>query len=434
MSIHNSDGYEKRGVSLLMEGNAEEALEVFEEGLRKFPGDLDLRLGSAMARNKLGDFVSACKTLEDLRKQRPAWGDVLQGLTEAYLARGRIKEAVLAATEASGGGEADAEFVHGLAFMFYSRKHYNEALPLYERAVALAPTWDSGHYGLGTCLWSLGRAEPAVASLTRAVELGPENWHARQYLGCVLYDLKRKKEAKAALDAVPLDAVWQKKALERLITMSWRTVDRKKRQALEKLRDRAVEKPQPDNAAKAMDEAERQMDQASAAKHPRAKGRFWIGYPTIVEDPACAAGFELDGLYRRIFNRDATFEGADIARAVRVDAQLLKRVIVNLAIFLEGFPWHCRFNLENEYRWPSGFLDGPDSTFEYSGANLLMFYAARVVSSAPRPLASRIHAPAEVIRLKRALRKLEDRVPVGSRAHRAWLEMVVAMNARWLIS
>ena len=108
MSIQSSEEYEKQGLRLLQDGRPGQALTVFEEGARRFPGDADLTMGTAMSRLRLGEFVRACEILEDLRRTRPNDPEILQALAEAYLERGYLNEAVSAANKAAAGAREDA--------------------------------------------------------------------------------------------------------------------------------------------------------------------------------------------------------------------------------------------------------------------------------------------------------------------------------------
>jgi len=236
MSIQSSGEYQDRGLELLMADNAEGALEIFEEGARKFPGDADINLGRALTLNRLGEYVRACEILENLRGSSTQVEDVLSGLVEAYLGRGMISHAKAAAKDAADGpAKHDAESLCRLGRAFYMKKRYRDALPYYERAAELAPKWGEAWFGLGACQWALGHAAGAEAALQRAVALEPADWQAKQFLGCILHDLGRKPEARELLESVPLNVAWQRPALERMVAMAWWPEDAEKKKQMESL-------------------------------------------------------------------------------------------------------------------------------------------------------------------------------------------------------
>ncbi|HEX4046917.1 MAG TPA: tetratricopeptide repeat protein [Elusimicrobiota bacterium] len=264
MSIQSSEEYEKQGLRLLQAERPADALKLFEEGIRRFPGDADLTMGTAMAYLRLGDFARSCEVLEDLRRTQPRSGETLQALTEAYLSRGLLPEAVRAAHEAVEGGRDDARLLSRLGRAFYSRKRYAEALPFYELSAEASPEWSEAWFGLGACQWALRQSASAEAALRRAVELDPEDWQAKQFLGCVLCDVGRKKEARETLESVPLDAEWQKPALERMIAMSWWPSDAERSRRMETLWQKVMGGAAPRGALDAMEEASRRMEESSS--------------------------------------------------------------------------------------------------------------------------------------------------------------------------
>ncbi|OGR94448.1 MAG: hypothetical protein A2V88_11660 [Elusimicrobia bacterium RBG_16_66_12] len=259
MAIQSSGDYEERGLRLLHAGRAEEALTVFEEGERRFPGDAELLMGTAMARLRMGDFAVSCGILEGLRKTRPT-AEGLQALSEAYLERGMLRQALDVAVEAAKGAGPDAGFLYRLGRAFYSRHLYGEAFPFYEKAAEVAPSWAEAWFGFGACQWALKRTAGAEAALRRAVELDPEDWQAKQFLGCVLCDVGRKEEAKALLESIPLEAPWQKPALERLVAMSWWPTDAKRRGALEVVWREVMGGAPPTAALDMLEEVSRKME------------------------------------------------------------------------------------------------------------------------------------------------------------------------------
>jgi hypothetical protein len=83
-------------------------------------------------------------------------------------------------------------------------------------------------------------------------------------LGCVLCDVGRKKEAREMLESVPLDASWQKPALERMIAMSWWPSDAKRSAQMETLWQKVMGGAAPRGALDAMEEASRKMEESSS--------------------------------------------------------------------------------------------------------------------------------------------------------------------------
>ena len=78
------------------------------------------------------------------------------------------------------GGNAAA--LGDLASLRIAQERYEEALALFERAIAEAPDAPRLHAGRGYALYRIGRADAAVESLERALELDPENTEARAHL------------------------------------------------------------------------------------------------------------------------------------------------------------------------------------------------------------------------------------------------------------
>lgn len=262
MSIQSSGEYQDRGLELLLADNPEEALAVFEEGARKFPGDAELNLGRALTLNRLGEFVRAGEILEGLRGTPTQIEDVLTGLTESYLGRGMVVQARAIAQEAAEGpAKHDAETLCRLGRVFYAKKRFGDAEPFYERAAELSPKWGEAWFGLGACQWAMHHAAGAEAALRRAVELEPEDWQARQFLGCLLHDMGRKNDARTMLEKVPLNVPWQKPALERMVAMAWWPKEPERKQQMETLwRDVMGGAPRGGGVMDVLEEVSRKME------------------------------------------------------------------------------------------------------------------------------------------------------------------------------
>ena len=87
----------------------------------------------------------------------------------------------LAVPAADAGGTADAWHSEGIAL--YRQDRFDEALALYERALALQPNFPALLNSKGFLLQDLGRMDEALACFGRALELAPEFAMARLNLG-----------------------------------------------------------------------------------------------------------------------------------------------------------------------------------------------------------------------------------------------------------
>lgn len=232
----DSNEYDEQGRKLFLNGRYEESLETFREGLRRFPGDEDLELGIGMCQARLGNVVPAVEALEALRRRRPDWGDVLLGLTDAYLKLGRVQAARESAAEAVK-SEDDPSFIHECARLFFDHRRFAEAEGLYRRAAQQTEPYPPAHLGLGACLHRQGNLQGAEKAIREAIRIDPEYWPACQYLGNLLYELDRKQEAREVLERVPLDVTWHRLALERLVNMS--PEEQPKRRAMEAMLKRS---------------------------------------------------------------------------------------------------------------------------------------------------------------------------------------------------
>ncbi len=161
----NSDDYEKEAREWLMRGDPDTALRVFRDGLSQFPGNIELLLGCGMAHIALGNFVQAVEILEPLRSKHPKWGDVLQGLAEAYFKMGRKKNALGAIEHATGEHETDPVFINSLAIMLFEQGFFKEAAACHMRAFKRDYRYAPAYMGIGVCKHKMGDIPGAVHAL-----------------------------------------------------------------------------------------------------------------------------------------------------------------------------------------------------------------------------------------------------------------------------
>jgi tetratricopeptide (TPR) repeat protein len=218
MSYANSSEYEDAAIKLLFGGTPQQALELFEEGLRKFPQDPGLCLGCGMALNDLKRPADAREIFIRLIEQHPDLTDALQGLVEAELALGHEAAAAEAARKACNHpGESSVEFVYCLGLILYRHKLFADAERCYRRALELDRAHGYSWVGLAASLHQRGRRDEAIYLLKNAVEDRlPGFWEAYSYLGCMLFDAGREDDAKKVLGRIPLDELRDPAAASRL--------------------------------------------------------------------------------------------------------------------------------------------------------------------------------------------------------------------------
>lgn len=218
MNYGNSSEYENAAIELLSCGKPQQALDLFDEGLRKYPSDPDLLLGRGMALNDLKRPAEARAAFLAVIKIAPQLTDALQGLAEAELTLGNLSAGVEVARSACDNPEeTSAEFVHSIALLLYRHRQFLDAEHCYRRAIGIDRTHGHSWIGLASCLHHQGKRDEAILILKEAViDRLPGFWEAYSYLGCMLYDAGRAAEADALLKKIPLDELRDPEAAARL--------------------------------------------------------------------------------------------------------------------------------------------------------------------------------------------------------------------------
>lgn len=114
---------------------------------------------------------------------------------------GRLDEAIRIYRAILDSGVENADALHLLGVALFRRGDAAQALPLIDRALALAPRMAQAHYNRGHVLKALGRAADAAASYGEAAALNPGFVQGQVDLGETLMALGRPADAAAAFAA-----------------------------------------------------------------------------------------------------------------------------------------------------------------------------------------------------------------------------------------
>jgi tetratricopeptide (TPR) repeat protein len=152
----------------------------FKTVLRRQPGWEGPYAGLGWSRLRLGRFVLAADAFRASLERDPGYTDATIGLGTVEFERSRYEAALAQLTPAlrqleTAGGEASerAAVAANIAWSLYYLERPAEALPAFQRAIALKPDWCGLHSGMGWTLLRLGRRGEARLAFERALSLQP---------------------------------------------------------------------------------------------------------------------------------------------------------------------------------------------------------------------------------------------------------------------
>jgi tetratricopeptide (TPR) repeat protein len=141
-----------------------------------------------------GRNARALQAFREVVRDDPGRYDAWSILGFLYAEKGELSEAVPAFERALALQPDDAALCFNAAFTLQRAGDHERAMQLFLRAIALDPTLDRAWYGLGLSLAHLGRYEEAIPRFKEAARLQPFNPYAGYHLAAALYKLGRFEE------------------------------------------------------------------------------------------------------------------------------------------------------------------------------------------------------------------------------------------------
>jgi Tfp pilus assembly protein PilF len=157
-----------RGVGLMGQFKYEEARQVFEELLKKYPQNWDIQINLAIAtlnRQKEGDEKTALSILARVLENDPGnlRARYCSGLLELHMGHAEIALKYFLTVIKSDPGDAEALYFAGKTLMQLSR--YEEAMDYFKRSLSHDNYIRSNHYGIIMALRHLGKTDEAMAKM-----------------------------------------------------------------------------------------------------------------------------------------------------------------------------------------------------------------------------------------------------------------------------
>jgi protein O-mannosyl-transferase len=192
----NADLVINVGTCLSRRGRLDEAIDHFEEALRREPGAFRAHsgLGSALAR--LGRFDEAASHYRAALRLKPDLPLAHAGLGAVRIAQGRLDEAIARCREALRLAPEAAEAHCNLGVALARQGRLAEARAEFDRALQIEPGNANAHYNLGRLLAEQGRLEEAAAEAEAALDIDPNSAQAKQLLLELVGRWLRKEEGR----------------------------------------------------------------------------------------------------------------------------------------------------------------------------------------------------------------------------------------------
>lgn len=192
----NAIAHNNLGAAVLDELRYAEAAEQFRAAVAIAPSEAS-HLGLGTALTGLGDSTGAAASYRAALALNPNSAEAYRGLGTIELAAGRTNEAVALFERAL----ALREDPQTRAIIATAREQYDEAIARYEEALRADPTSAEMRNDFAAVLARSGRDQLALAQYEEALRLAPNQYDARMNFGALLSRIGRDMDATVQFDA-----------------------------------------------------------------------------------------------------------------------------------------------------------------------------------------------------------------------------------------
>ncbi len=216
----SSEEYDERAGKLFNDGQFDDALDVYREGLALYPTAVELHVGVGYARLAREEFAWARRSFEEALVLDPDHEDALAGLGETLLKFGQQDAAIRSFRQILElGYQDDLELMLQAGRALFKEGLIEDAQQFFDIAVQQAPEMAEAVAMVGYAQHRLGDDDAAISTLRRALQLDGDHADARIYLGNILYDRGDYEAAHYNLDKTSPDDHWDELGIWRLIEL-----------------------------------------------------------------------------------------------------------------------------------------------------------------------------------------------------------------------
>jgi tetratricopeptide (TPR) repeat protein len=173
----------------------DDCISICEVGLSLEPGNNDFKLFQLDCYVRKLDFQSSSVLATELIKDLPANKHLKIILAYSYNALERYNEAAQVLDEILSGDPEDDFVLNYKGLNLYLQGKFTEAIPFFEKAIAIDPTFAAPWDNLGFVQYKLGRINEALELIDKSLELDKGNSYAYKNKGIIFLEQNKKEEA-----------------------------------------------------------------------------------------------------------------------------------------------------------------------------------------------------------------------------------------------
>jgi len=169
-----------RARDLVIAGKPEQAAAIYQELVRKFPTNPELRVDLCVAQYKAGRYQASAEAAKEALKLRPELPAANLFLGASYLQLGEFESAIPPLQKALQQQPADRNARLALAESLSGARRYDEAVEQFQKLSEIIPNSPTVWYGLGQCYEKLSERADAPSEHYR--ELAQQAYNRLEYL------------------------------------------------------------------------------------------------------------------------------------------------------------------------------------------------------------------------------------------------------------
>ncbi|PIQ24332.1 hypothetical protein COW36_24070 [bacterium (Candidatus Blackallbacteria) CG17_big_fil_post_rev_8_21_14_2_50_48_46] len=174
-----------------MQKKADKALSLLQEGLKRYPGDQDLKERAAMLLFGKGDYALSVSYFKELSEQLPEREDFLTNIAYGYEKLKKYAEAESYFQKVLAINAQDANAFYGLGNLFEHQNQISKAIDHYQKAIKANGSHLSALYNLAQLYEQEKMKTEAIATWKKYIEVAKGQPSQKSFLDKAIARLKK---------------------------------------------------------------------------------------------------------------------------------------------------------------------------------------------------------------------------------------------------